>query len=75
MNGTYGTGSSVGRAIAGGFVKRAKYDVRVSPTEDGSIQAGVTSAMSGAYGGAIGVLKERKQRARFVEDLKAYVSS
>ncbi len=36
--------------------------------------ASVTSAMSGAGGGVIGVLKERKQRTRFLDDLKSYLS-
>ena len=35
VNGTYGTGSSVGRAIAGGFAKRAKYDLSVASVEGG----------------------------------------
>jgi hypothetical protein len=74
MNGTYGTGSSVGRVIVGGFAKRAKYDVSVGPAEGGNVHASVTSAMSGAGGGVIGVLKERKQRTRFLDDLESYLA-
>jgi hypothetical protein len=72
--GTYGSGSSAARILAGGFVKRKKYDVSIRPIDVSNVHASVASTMSGAGGGAIGVMKERKQRARFADELKAFLS-
>jgi hypothetical protein len=74
MIGTYGSGSGAVRVLAGGFAGRKKYDVSVTPVGDQTVHASVTSSMSGAGGGLIGVMKEKKQRGRFAEDLKAYLS-
>jgi hypothetical protein len=72
-NGTYGSGSSVGRVAAGGFAGRSKFDVRIS-SSDTEVHASVASAMSGFSGGVIGVVKERKQRAKVIENLKTYLA-
>jgi hypothetical protein len=74
MVGTYGSGNSAARVLLGGFVGRRKYDIIVRPGDADTVHAFVTSTMSGAGGGALGVMKERKQRARFVGELKAYLS-
>jgi hypothetical protein len=50
-----------------------KFDVRIS-SSDTEVHASVASAMSGFSGGVIGVVKERKQRAKVIENLKIYLA-
>lgn len=88
LQGTYGIGSAVGRAIGGGLVKRAKYGVAITqtqqpdpgrpdlpgePTEGQRVHVSIASQMSGASGSLLGVSREKKQRRQFVEDLKGYL--
>jgi hypothetical protein len=74
MVGTYGSGSGTARLLAGGFVGRKKYDVSVRPVDPATVHATIASTMSGASGGLIGMMKEKKQRAAFADELKAYLS-
>jgi hypothetical protein len=67
----YELGDAAGRLFAGAFVKRAKFNVRVQPTDRG-ISVSVISGMSGVSGGAIGVVREGKQRKHLAADLHAY---
>jgi hypothetical protein len=69
--GVYELGDAAGRLFVGAFVKRAKFNVRVQPTDQG-ISVSVISGMSGVSGGAIGVVREGKQRKQLVADLQAY---
>jgi hypothetical protein len=69
--GVYELGDAAGRLFAGAFVKRAKFNVRVQPTDRG-IGVSVISGMSGVTGGAIGVMREGKQRKQLAADLRAY---
>jgi hypothetical protein len=73
-NGTYGSGSSLGRIAAGGFAGRRKYEVKLASADGATVHATVASAMSGMSGGAIGLVKERKQRRQFVDSLKSYLT-
>jgi hypothetical protein len=69
--GVYELGDAAGRLFVGAFVKRAKCNVRVQPTDRG-ISVSVVSGMSGVSGGAIGVVREGKQRKQLIADLEAY---
>jgi len=70
--GVYGSGSAKGRALGGGFTNRQKFDVRIAPTSDGHVEAGVSSAMSGWSGSVMGVTKERRGRRTINAALEAY---
>ncbi len=61
-SGTAEVGSSVGRALGGGFVRRMKlsWSVSAGPTPGVHVLT-VASAMSGMSGGALGVSKARKE--------------
>lgn len=66
-------GSAAARVLAGGFANRSKYTVSI--TANGPyLVADVTSAMSGAGGGLMGVSKEKKQRAAITAQLQDYLS-
>jgi hypothetical protein len=69
--GVYELGDAAGRLFAGAFIKRAKFNVRVQPTDRG-IGVSVISGMSGVTGGAIGAMREGKQRKQLAADLRAY---
>jgi hypothetical protein len=70
--GIYGSGSKAGRAIGGGVIKRRKYTVGIS-VGDGGVRLSMQSAMSGIGGSVIGVIRERKQRRKFVASLRSYL--
>lgn len=72
--GVYETGSAVGRALLGGFVKRQKYSVNVWTDELGT-HVKVNSEMSGASGSVVGVARERKGRDDVKLALQWYVQS
>jgi len=72
--GVYETGSAVGRAVLGGFVKRQKYSVNVWTDEHGT-HARVHSEMSGASGSIVGVVRERKGRDEVKSALQWYLQS
>jgi hypothetical protein len=72
--GVYEFGDAVGRAFAGAFLKRSRFNVRVLPTDRG-ISVSVVSGMSGVSGGAIGVMREGKQRKQIAADLQAFFAS
>jgi hypothetical protein len=72
--GVYEVGDPAGRLFIGAFAKRAKFNVRVQPTDRG-VSVSVVSGMSGMSGGAIGVMKEGKQRKQLAADLQAYFGS
>ena len=89
FNATYGIGSAVGRALAGGLVKRSQYAVAVSesgmsgearpdlPNQDpngGAVRVVVASQMSGMSGSLVGVGREQAQRHEFVSSLKTYLA-
>jgi hypothetical protein len=72
--GVYEFGDAVGRLFAGAFLKRSKFNVHVVPTDRG-IGVSVVSGMSGMSGGAIGVMREGKQRKQVAADLQAFFAS
>jgi hypothetical protein len=69
--GVYELGDAAGRLFVGAFVKRAKFNLRIQPTDRG-ISVSVLSGMSGVSGGAIGVVREGKQRKELAADLQDY---
>jgi hypothetical protein len=69
--GVYELGDPARRLFGGAFVKRTKFNVRVQPTERG-ISLSIISGMSGVSGGAIGVVRDGKQRKQLAADLQAY---
>lgn len=71
---TWTRGNAAARLVAGGFVGRAKYTVRINQTADG-IQLSFQSAMSGWSGSLVGVARERSQRKDFVDRLRSHISS
>ncbi len=74
MTSTYGKGNAIARLLLGGLVKRSKYDVTISGSPE-SVTATLGSAMKGYGGGALGVVKEKKLRAKLLGDLKAFLGS
>lgn len=72
--GVYETGSAVGRAVLGGFVKRQKYSVNIWTNELGT-HVKVHSEMSGASGSVVGVVRERKGRDDVKSALQWHVQS
>jgi hypothetical protein len=72
--GVYETGSAVGRALLGGFVKRQKYSVNIWTDEHGT-HARVHSEMSGASGSVVGVVRERRGRDEVKTALQWYLQS
>ncbi len=70
----FGKGSVAARLLAGGFATREKFGLIVS-SEGPLVSASVTSLMSGVYGGAIGIVREKSARERFASELFAYVYS
>ena len=71
--GVWGSGSKTGRALGGAFAKRKKFDVNIEGSEP--VIATITSAMSGWSGGAIGAMKEKKQRKEFALELQNHFQS
>lgn len=71
-DGIYGSGSKVGRAIGGGVITRRKYVVAIS-AGDAGVRLSMQSAMSGIGGSVIGLIREKRQRKRFVASLRAYL--
>jgi hypothetical protein len=70
VDGMYGKGSAVGRALFGAFVARFKVKVAVYSGE-GVAVLDVSKGMSGAAGGAIGAAKMSKEFTTIQEELKA----
>jgi hypothetical protein len=54
-------GSKVGRALAGGFVRRMILDFTISQGEPGTTRLVVAPASSGWSGGALGASKAKKE--------------
>lgn len=69
LQGVYGTGSAIGRAIAGAFVKRYKFRVDITP-QQGLTRIEFSKGMSGAMGGVIGYRKMSKEFDRLVDAIK-----
>jgi hypothetical protein len=61
ISGQYTIGSAGGRALLGGLANRKKYNVNVW-SDATQTHAQVESAMSGASGSVVGVVRERKGR-------------
>lgn len=61
ISGLYTTGSAGGRAVLGGLANRKKYNVNVW-ADSTQTYATVESAMTGASGSVLGVVRERKGR-------------
>ena len=72
--GVYETGSAVGRAVFGGFVKRQKYSLNVW-SDPSATHARIHSEMSGASGSVVGVVRERRGRDDIKTALQWYVQS
>jgi hypothetical protein len=72
QQGTYETGSSGGRLIGGGFVKRQIYNVTISGA-DGNVHASVASGMSGASGSLLGIVREKQSRKTVTAALQAFL--
>ena len=62
-------GSSMGRFLGGGFVRRHIVDYSVISAADGNWQFVLTPAMSGASGGALGMSKAKKEQQALVDAL------
>jgi hypothetical protein len=71
VNGVYGSGSKVARAVLGGMVKRSKYDVTIAENA-GTVRITLVSAMSGWSGSVLGMAREKKQRTQLFEQLKTH---
>jgi hypothetical protein len=71
---SWGRGSSLGRDVGGGLVRRAQYNVTVSETDEG-VDLLIESAMSGWGGSALGVAREQNQRKVTTSRLQAYLGS
>ncbi len=69
LQGVYGTGSAVARALIGGFVKRNKFRVDITPQQE-LTRLEFSKGMSGAMGGVIGYQKMSKEFDRLVEGIK-----
>jgi hypothetical protein len=69
-DGVYGIGNDVMRIIFGAFVKRYKFQVKVTPSEKQTLVT-FTKAMTGVSGGAIGYAKLNKEYKRLTEEMKA----
>jgi hypothetical protein len=72
--GVYGKGNKVARALIGGWVKREKYEVVVTPQGD-STGVRISSAMSGWSGSAVGRVRENKGRKLLAEELRSYLAA
>jgi hypothetical protein len=70
----WGRGSLVGRAVAGGFVRRAVYAVTTASVTPG-IELRIESNMSGWGGSLLGVAREHIQRRAVISRLQAYLGS
>ena len=70
VDGMYGKGNAVGRALLGGFVTRFKFKVAVYSGE-GAVLLDFSKGMSGAAGGALGATKMTKEFGTIQEELKA----
>jgi hypothetical protein len=73
INGEYGQGSAGGRIAAGGFVKRRKYRILVSPLQQG-VQVSLESTMSGWSGSVLGAMREQQGRKEFVAHLQTFLA-
>ena len=71
---TWAKGHAGARAVAGGFVSRAKYLVVISQVPDG-VQLSVVSTMSGWSGSLVGVAREHVQRKEFFDRLQSHLSA
>ncbi len=64
-DGIYGRGSAVGGILLGPMSSRSKVNLKFSGWADGA-DAFISSGMSGAYGGAIGIIKQQKEVSRLL---------
>jgi hypothetical protein len=71
---TWGRGSSVGRALGGGLVRRSEYVVTIGEVGE-IVHLLVESTMSGWGGSVVGVAREQSQRKAFGSRLHAYLNS
>jgi hypothetical protein len=74
LNGSWGSGSALGRALGGGFVRRRKFEVKIAASGNG-VHVDVRSVMSGISGSVLGVSRERAQRKDFVAKLKTFLET
>jgi len=71
LDGRYGTGNEVLRLLLGGLVKRYKFRIRIRP-QGQSVWLDVTKAMSGAWGGLIGVMAMSKETKTIAEAIQSH---
>ncbi len=71
-SGRYGLGSSSGRFLGGGFVKRSLYDISIASTGD-AVQISLASAMTGWSGSAVGAVREQQGRKDFLAKLQTHL--
>jgi hypothetical protein len=71
LDGMWGTGSPVMRALLGGFVKRFKFKVVATGTGD-HLTLSLTKGMSGALGGVMGYMKMKKEVAELAAAMKLH---
>ena len=72
-NGVWGAGSKAKRVLGGAFAKRKKYQVSVEGSEP--VTATISSTMTGWSGGAIGAVKEKKQRKELADQMRQHFES
>jgi hypothetical protein len=72
VDGVFGKGSDVLRALLGGFVKRYKFRVEIEPQQL-SVRLTLSKAMSGWMGGAMGASQMKRETARIVEALESHL--
>lgn len=71
LNGTYGTGNPVLRVLLGALVKRYKFKIQIRP-QGQSVWLDVTKAMSGAWGGLLGVMAMSKETKTIAEAIRTH---
>lgn len=75
-SGTAEVGSKVGRALAGGFVRRMIVNYQVSQgVQPDTMVAQIAPAMSGIGGGALGMSKAKKEMASIAETVHGALSA
>jgi hypothetical protein len=68
--GIYGKGSGALRALFGGWAKRFKFKVKISP-ESGKVRLKISKAMSGAVGGIMGHSEMNREFARLKKKVQS----
>jgi len=72
VDGVFGKGSDVLRALLGGFVKRYKFRVEIE-AQQLSVRLTLSKAMSGWLGGAMGASQMKRETTRVVEALERHL--